>query len=377
MDNIQAIFNSFVIYGDFFTAEPYGNGHINDTYMVRTSQAGRDVKYLFQRINHHIFENPENLMDNISRICHHLQQKLRESKDSMASSHGLTVIPSVTGKPFVKDGDGAYWRCYLFIEDALGYDIIETEKQAFEAAKAFGQYQNLLSTLPGNRLFETIPDFHNTPKRYKYFQEVINKDPFFLVDGVKEEIAFFQSLENEISYFTDRVKSGVLPERITHNDTKLNNVLLDTQSGEAVCIIDLDTSMPGLAAYDFGDLVRTSTCPSAEDEKDLSKVIFQNNMFEALIHGYMSSAASFLTEEEVKSLVFGAILITYETGLRFLTDYLEGSIYFKSKYAEHNLVRSRTQMTLVKTLLRERESLEKITLSVFREISDSSIVPAS
>ncbi|MCK5202184.1 MAG: aminoglycoside phosphotransferase family protein, partial [Spirochaetales bacterium] len=166
-------------------------------------------------------------------------------------------------------------------------------------------------------------------------------------------------------------KNGVLPERITHNDTKLNNVLLDVETGEAVCIIDLDTSMPGLVAYDFGDLVRTSTCFSAEDEKDLSKVVFQKSMFEALVRGYLSTAASFLTEEEVKSLVFGGILMTYEVGLRFLTDYLEGSVYFKSKYPEHNLIRSRTQMTLAQAVMKKRDELEKLTMSVYREILQS------
>jgi len=377
MDTIEIVFNSFAIYGDFVSAEPYGNGHINDTYRITVSQGGRILGYLFQRINHHIFKNPEKLMDNISRICEHQQKKLRENDSAGASTNAMTLINSLDGKSFVKDEEGNFWRCYIFIENALGYDIIENEKQAFQAAKAFGQYQNLLSDLPGDRLDETIPDFHNTPKRFEYFQEVLNKDSFSLVEGVKDEIDFYLSFEKEISYFTDRLKNGVLPERVTHNDTKLNNVLLDTQSGEAVCIIDLDTSMPGLAAYDFGDLVRTSTCFSAEDEKDLSKVVFQRNMYEALIRGYLSTAASFLKEEEVKSLVFGGILITYEVGLRFLTDYLEGSIYFKSQYAEHNLVRSRTQMTLVKALLNERDILEEITLSVYEEICDSSVLSVS
>ncbi len=374
MNNIKNIFNSFNILGDYISSEPYGNGHINDTYKVFVSQGGATIHYLFQRINNHVFKNPENLMSNIERICIHLQYKIKKSYSQNASRSALSLVSSKEDKPFVLDETG-YWRCYLFIEDALGYDIIDTENQAFEAAKAFGTYQSLLSDLPGERLIETIPDFHNTPKRFQHFKEIIRLDTNSLADSVKKEIDFYLSFEKEISYFTDRLKSGDLPERVTHNDTKLNNVLLDVKSGKAVCIIDLDTSMPGLAAYDFGDLVRTSTCFSAEDEKDLSKVVFQKEMFESLITGYLSTASSFLTENEVKSLVFGSILMTYEVGMRFLTDYLDGNFYFKSKYTEHNLIRSRTQMTLVESLLQNRDELEEFTWSVYENMKKSKFCP--
>lgn len=373
MDNINQVFKLFSIYGDYVSSEPYGSGHINDTYKVTVSQGGREILYIFQRINHHIFKEPEKLMENIDRICKHLQEKLKSAYTQRASRNALTVIPSTDGKPYALHETG-YWRCYFFIEDALGFDIIESEKQAFEAAKAFGLYQNLLSDLPGERLFETIPGFHDTPKRFQHFKKVLAKDPVSLAATAEEEIDFFLSFEDEVSYFTDRLEKGDLPERITHNDTKLNNVLLDPGSFESVCVIDLDTSMPGLAAYDFGDLVRTSTCFTAEDEQYLTKVIFNKNMFEALIRGYLSSAASFLTEKEVESLVFGGILMTYEVGLRFLTDYLEGSVYFKSKYGDHNLVRCRTQITLAKALLKERESLEKLTMSIYEECKKSPLL---
>lgn len=366
MSSIEVVFNQFEIYGDFISSEPYGNGHINDTYKVVVSQGGTIINYLLQWVNHNVFKNPKELMDNIERICKHQTSRLKESKTIDASRKALTLIPSRDGKAFVKNEAG-YWRCYFFIEDALGYDVVETEKQAFEAAKSFGAYQNLLSDLPGERLYETIPNFHNTPKRFDYFKNVLKEDSLKLVKNVESEIAFFLSFEKEITYFTERVESGVLQERVTHNDTKLNNVLLDINSGDGVCIIDLDTSMPGLVAYDFGDLVRTSTCFSAEDEKDLSKVKFQKNIFEALVRGYLSTAATFLTVKEAESLVFGGILMTYEVGLRFLTDYLEGNKYFKSNYPEHNLIRCRTQLTLVKALVQEREYLEELTMSIYYE----------
>ncbi|MGL1890067.1 MAG: aminoglycoside phosphotransferase family protein [Spirochaetaceae bacterium] len=364
---LRSVFNQFNIYGDFISAKPYGTGHINDTYKLTVSQGGTKINYLLQWINHNVFKNPEELMFNIERICKHQNKKLKESLVDDASRKALTLVQSRDGKAYVKN-DSGYWRCYFFIEDALGYDIIETEIQAFEAARAFGSYQSLLSDLPGQRLFETIPDFHNTPKRFEHFKKVLKEDSLSLASSVKDEIDFFLSFESGVTYFTKRVESGILPERVTHNDTKLNNVLLDVKSGESVCIIDLDTSMPGLAAYDFGDLVRTSTCFSAEDENDLSKVKFQMNIFEALVRGYLSTAVNFLTVEEVKSLVFGGILMTYEVGLRFLTDYLEGNIYFKSHYPKHNLIRSRTQLTLVKQLVEERDNLEELTMSIYNAL---------
>jgi len=368
---IEEIYCLFDLYGDFVSAEPYGNGHINDTYCVSLSQGGTVVRYIFQRINHNIFKEPALLMENIDRICTHLQSRLHDESVSDASRRAMSLIAAHDGKAYVKDESGDYWRCYLFIEEALGHDIIENKDQAYMAARAFGQYQNLLSDLPGERLYETIPDFHNTPKRFRKFREVLQKDCFHNTENACDEIEFFLSMEGEISFFTDKLEKGILPERVTHNDTKLNNVLLDNRTGEGICIIDLDTSMPGIAAYDFGDLVRTSTCFSAEDEKDLNKVIFQKDLFEALIRGYLSSAAQFLTENEVRSLVFGGILMTYEVGLRFLTDYLEGNIYFKTKYEKHNLIRCRTQIKLTRKLLEERESLEELTWKVYKEMQQN------
>lgn len=356
--DLKGVFSQFRVYGDFIDARPYGSGHINDTFAVNCRQAGDPVRYILQRLNHHVFKDPVKLMDNVHRICTELHKRLEASGDPDASRRALTTVLSRGDLPYHRDSDGNIWRLYLFIEGAVGYDIIENEEQAFQAARAFGEFQKLLTELPGERLHETIPGFHDTPKRFRRFKEVLEADVMGLRATAAPEIAFFLSCEEEVSRLLDLHAAGLIPERVTHNDTKLNNVLIDEKSHQAVCVIDLDTSMPGLAPYDFGDLVRTSTSPAAEDEKDLAKVVLMPEMFKALTRGYLSTAADFLTPAERDNLVFGGKLMTYEVGLRFLTDYLEGSIYFKTKYPDHNLVRCRTQMTLVKAIEARQEELE-------------------
>lgn len=356
---VQEIFEAFETYGDFVSARPYGNGHINDTFAVVSEQAGRTVRYILQRINHHVFKKPVELMDNIHRICSETHRRLEEAGVPDASRRSLTTILNREGLPYHRDSDGNFWRLYLFIEDAVGYDIVENREQAYEAAFAFGKYQELLTELPGKRLFETIPGFHDTPGRFRRFNEVLGTDSKGRRGNVGKEIDFFLSYENQVASLTDKAAAGILPERVTHNDTKLNNVLIDQESHKAVCVIDLDTSMPGLAAYDFGDLVRTSTSPVAEDEQDSSKVKLLPEMFQALAEGYLN-AARFLTPAEVDSLIMGAKLMTYEVGIRFLTDYLEGDLYFKTAYPEHNLVRCRTQIKLIQSMEEQMQLLEDI-----------------
>jgi len=280
-----------------------------------------------------------------------------------ASRQALTTIPSLESLPYHRDEQGHVWRLYLFIEGAVGYDIIENEEQAYQAARAFGEFQKLLTDLPGKRLHETIPGFHDTPQRFSRFKEVVKADSQGRCEMAQEEIAFFLSYEDQVGQLLDLHRQGLIPERVTHNDTKLNNVLIDEKSHQAVCVIDLDTSMPGLAPYDFGDLVRTSTTTTAEDEKNVTKINFQVAMFKALTRGYLEAASSFLTPQEKDNLVFGGILMTYEVGLRFLTDYLEGDVYFKTKYGNHNLIRCRTQMTLVRLIEEKRVELEDFVRS--------------
>lgn len=366
--DVKEIFESFKLYGDYVSHAPYGSGHINDTFVVNVLQAGDPVRYLIQRINHNIFTQPEKLMDNIQRICDHLQKKLNEANDPDASRKSLTTIMTRDDKPFYVCPEGNYYRCYLFIEGALGYDIIENEDQAYQAARAFGDFQKLLVDIPGERLTETIPDFHNTPKRFEAFEAALAADKAGRAKDIEAEIQFLMDRKSDCSKLLDLNAQGLIPERITHNDTKLNNVLLDEKTAEATCVIDLDTSMPGLALYDFGDLVRTSTTPAAEDEKDLSKVDMQMNMFEALTKGYLSSAADFLTPSERENLVFGGKLMTFEVAIRFLTDYLDGDNYFKTHYEGHNLDRARTQIQLVKIIEEKQSEMEAFVQAEYERI---------
>ncbi len=356
--NLRQICGNFNIAGDFISAAPYGSGHINDTFAAVFSQGGTKVRYILQRINHNVFKNPVALMDNIDRVTSHLNTKLSSSGD--ASRRALSLIKSRDRLSYHLDAEGNCWRTYVFVENAKTYDIIETPAQAFQAAKAFGEFQGLLVDLPGGRLSETIPDFHNTPKRFEAFEKALSSDSLNRAKSAEAEIEFAMSRKNVGAVLLNLSREGKIPERITHNDTKLNNVLLDENTGEAVCVIDLDTVMPGLALYDFGDLVRTSTSPAAEDEKDLGKVKMQMHMYRALVEGYLSTAGGFLTKTEIAHLAFSGKLITLEIGLRFLTDYLSGDTYFKVHRAGHNLDRCRTQFKLVSLIEGQEEKMNEI-----------------
>jgi Ser/Thr protein kinase RdoA (MazF antagonist) len=313
-------------------------------------QGGKSVRYVLQRINHNIFRNPDGLMRNVERVCRHTQAKLAQVGRADASRRALTLVPTRDGRGWYVDPHGNHWRCYVFVERATGHDVIRNADQAFQAAKAFGAFQALLADLPGDRLIETIPNFHHTPSRYAAFAAALAKDAHGRAKEAAPEIAFAQARAHEVGTIVEAMARGEIPERVTHNDTKLNNVLLDNESQEGICVIDLDTVMPGSALYDFGDLVRTSTSPAAEDETDLSKVTMQLPMFAALVQGYLASAGGFLTPRERELLPFAGKLITFEIGLRFLTDWLEGDVYFKVKRPRHNLDRLRTQFKLVESI---------------------------
>lgn len=355
---IKTVSTHFDIWGDFLWSERYGSGHINDTYLAVFNQAGYQVKYILQRINTNVFKKPEELMENISRVLAHSKAKLKGQKD--ASRRALTLINTVAGKPYYIDGEGKYWRAYLFIDRARTYDVLETPEFAYQAAKAFGAFQKLLSDIPGARLHETIPNFHNTPSRLADFDRALAADALGRAAGAKAEIEFVQSHRAMAPKLLDLQAQGLIPERITHNDTKINNVMLDDESGEGICVIDLDTIMPGISLYDFGDLVRTSTSPAAEDEKDLSKVFARMEMFEALARGFLEGAGGCLTPAEIENMPFSGELITFEIGVRFLTDYLEGDKYFKTKREGHNLDRCRTQFKLVQSLQEQENKMNEI-----------------
>ncbi len=336
--------------GKVLSASPYGSGHINDTFVTVVEATPGPRRFVLQRINHLVFKQPDLLMENVERVCAHAHAKLRAAGVPDAHRRALRLIPTKLGQSWHIDALGNRWRCYDFIEGATGHDVVRSPAQAESAAKAFGAFQSLLADLPGDRLHETIPDFHHTPGRFARFQAALAADAHGRAAAAVPEIAFALARAHEVNVVVDALRDGTLPERVTHNDTKLNNVLLDDVTQEGVCVIDLDTVMPGSALYDFGDLVRTSTSPAAEDETDLSKVTMQLPMFEALVRGYLSSARGFLTPREKELLPFAGKLITFEIGLRFLTDWLEGDTYFKIKRPTHNLDRARTQFKLVASI---------------------------
>ena len=354
--DIAGVAGQFQILGDFISAAPYGSGHINDTYCAVFDQGGSPVRYIFQRINHNVFKNPVALMDNIFRVTSHLQSKYR----SEGSRRALTVISTRLGQSYYCDKAGNYWRAYIFIEQARSYDSVETTSQAFEAAKAFGGFQTLLADLPMPRLNETISGFHDTVKRFKALEAAIAGDVRDRVKLAGSEIDFAMRHKAIASVLLD----AGLPERVTHNDTKLNNVLLDDVTGEGICVIDLDTVMPGLVLYDFGDMVRTATCQAKEDETDLSKVQMQFPMFEALVRGYLAATGDFLTAGEKRQLAFSGKLITFEIGVRFLTDFLAGDVYFKVHREWHNLDRCRTQFKLVDSIEQQEDRMNKLVESL-------------
>ena len=364
INTVKDVKEQFEILGDFVSAAPYGSGHINDTLRVIINQGGAEIHYIFQRINENIFKCPPAVMENIERVTEHILKKIEAEGDTETTRHTLYLIKAADGKTYVRDDKGKYWRAYIFIEKAQTYDVIETPKQAYEAAKAFGQFQKDLADLAGARLHETIPDFHNTPQRFANLEKAVAKDIVGRVKDVQAEIDFVMKRKADVSKLTDLMAAGELPERITHNDTKLNNVMIDDTTGQGVCVIDLDTVMPGLVHYDFGDMVRTSTSPAAEDEKDLSKVTMQFHMFESLLRGYLSTAGDFLTPLERELLPFSGKLITMEIGIRFLTDYLEGDIYFKTHREGHNLDRCRTQFKLVESIEEQMDDMMKLLNSI-------------
>ena len=347
----------FELEGRFISAESFGNGHINDTYKALYRSGSSERRYIHQRINHKIFRDPAGLMENVDRVLTHLRAKLRGARD--AHRRTLSLVRAKSGAPFHKDEAGHYWRTYHFIEGARTFEVVENPRQALEAAKAFGRFQKLLADLPAPRLRDTIPDFHNTPKRFAAFVRAAEKDAGGRSKGAKKEVDFALKREPMTRVIEDLRKKGEIPERITHNDTKFNNVVIDDATGEALCVLDLDTVMPGLALHDFGDMVRTTTSASAEDERDLSKVEMQMPMFEALVQGYLGSAGDFLTEAEKRHLAFAGKLITFETGLRFLADHLEGDVYFKVHREGHNLDRARTQFKLVESIERQEAAMNR------------------
>lgn len=359
--NLSEVISQFNIAGSIASIQSHGSGHIHDTFqLVNTQKEHPD--YLLQRINHHIFKNVPLLMDNIRLVTKHLRMKLADIPGGDPEKEVLTLVSTRFSQCYYQDTAGNYWRMYYFLKNTITYDIVQTQQQAYEGGKAFGRFQALLSDLEVNQLHETIPNFHNIQSRLQLFRAAVQKDRVNRVKEVSAEIAFLENRAEAMGAILRLGESGALPLRITHNDTKFNNVLLNSQN-KAQCVIDLDTVMPGYVAYDFGDAIRTTVNAAAEDEKDLEKVSVNMDLFESFTKGFLDETRLLLSETEIASLAQGVLLLPYIMGLRFLTDYIDGDNYYKIHFPEHNLQRSRTQLQLVRKLEEVYPQLDRIILA--------------
>jgi thiamine kinase-like enzyme len=341
--HIIDVANQFLLEGSYESFEVHGNGNVNDTYLLKYISKGSLNRYTLQRINHEIFKDPRGLMENFCRVTEHLQKKFENSNSEFQS---LSLVRARDQRFFHVDKDGNFWRVTKFIDGGRSFDVPKDLSQAYQAAKSFGDFQYQLNDLPGKSLVETIPDFHNTKLRFEDFCSSVKRDSQQRLNLAGDLVDFAFSREN----LSNLISSSELPIRIVHNDTKLNNVLLHKTTGNGMCVVDLDTVMPGCVLHDFGDLARTAACSATEDEIDLSKVFFKLDTFEVITKGYLETTAQMLVKKEIEHLAISPLVITYELGLRFLSDFLEGDIYFKIKYPKHNLDRAKVQFKLLASM---------------------------
>ena len=342
MDKKQLVMQ-FQVEQEVASVEPFGSGHINHTYLAQMSEG---KKYILQGINTTIFKDTDQLMENILNVTSYLRKEI-ERTGGDPKRETLTVVLTKDGKSYFTDEDGGKWRVYEFIEGAQTFDAVESDEDFYQSAVAFGKFQAMLANFPADTLHETIPQFHDTAKRYRDFEKAVEADVKGRAAKVEKEIAFVREHSGEVSMLHDMLAKGELPLRVTHNDTKLNNIMIDADSHKAICVIDLDTVMPGLSAHDFGDAIRFGANTAAEDEPDTSKVSLSLKLFEIYVKGFLEGCGGRLTENEIKALPMGAKMMTLECGMRFLADYLEGDVYFKTSREDHNLDRCRTQFALV------------------------------
>lgn len=355
---LKEIFDSFRTEGSFMSGEPFGSGHIHDTFRVETLEKDSD-DYILQRLNNKVFRNIPQLQDNIERVTIHLRNKLLQIPGSDIKRECLSLIPSKEGRSWIVDDEGHYWRMYIFISNHHSYNVVDSNDKAYEGGKAIGRFQAMLADMPGSPLYETIPWFHNIEKRIETFRNKIQENPRGRVESISTEIEQFLTRAEDMKIILKLGETGKIPLRITHNDTKFNNILLD-ENDKALCVIDLDTVMPGYVHYDFGDAIRTAANTASEDEKDLSKVKMDINRFSAYAEGYLSETGSTLNDTEKEYLAFAPRLITYTIALRFLTDYIDGDNYFKIHHPQHNLQRARTQMKLMMSMEEHYGKMQEI-----------------
>ena len=338
------------------SCEKYGSGHINDTFLAVCENGSR---YILQRMNHEIFTDPEGLMETIESVTSFIKTKIEE-RGGDSKRETLNVVKTKEGKPYYKDEIGSYWRVYLFIEDATSFDQVKDKEDFYQSAVSFGNFQNLLAEFDASQLVETIPNFHNTPVRYETFMKAVEADVCGRAASVQKEIDFFINHKDDMALCANKLAAGELPLRVTHNDTKLNNIMIDNATGKGICVIDLDTVMPGLAVFDFGDSIRFGANTAAEDEQDLSKVSLDLELFEVYVKGYLEGCNGSLTDAEIEMLPYGAKTMTMECGMRFLTDYLEGDHYFRIHREGHNLDRCHTQIALVEDMEKKWDEMQQI-----------------
>ena len=356
--DLESLFKRFNAEGEYLAGYTFGTGHIHDTYKIETGKGSDD--YLLQKLNNSVFRDIAGLQDNISRVTDHIKQKLRQAGETDIDRKCLTLIKTRDGNTFHTDIKGNHWRMFLFIPDHHSFEVIQNIEQAYEGGKAIGQFQSLLSDLPGKRLRETIPAFHDVESRLKIFSEAIEKDTKSRAGKVSKEIRFILDRQEEMKTIPGLGKQGKIPLRITHNDTKFNNILFDCNSNRALCLIDLDTVMPGYVHYDFGDALRTAANTAAEDEEDLSKVGLNMKIYKSFTKGYLEETRRVLNENEIAHLSAGPALMAYIMGLRFLTDYIMGDVYYKIHKPSHNLIRARSQFRLIESFEEHRDKMKKV-----------------
>ena len=358
MRTIADIISHFRIDGSFTSSSIIGSGHINDSYLITTIPDSAP-NYVLQRINHQIFKDIPGLMNNILIVTRHIEAKIRSGDPAAQGFTALNLIPTNDYEYYYKDDDGNFWRMYNLIPETKSYDIVESPLMAYEGGRSFSIFQYFTADIPGDSLSETIPDFHDINKRLLTFHNIVRQDPVNRVKDVMKEIDFVKKGEEEMKTILLLGKAGKIPVRVTHNDTKFNNILFD-ENKKAVCIVDLDTVMPGYVLYDFGDAIRTGANMAAEDEPDLSKVKIDLELFEAYTRGYLSVASGFLNKKEKEYLAFSARFMTYIIGLRFLTDYIDGDHYYRIHFKNHNLQRARAQFRLLESMEENFDLMKEI-----------------
>lgn len=362
---LKNIIEAFPFNGELTSIESTDTGLINSTYMLTFSDGNQDFQYVLQKINTNVFKKPDELMSNIMNVTGFLRNKINLSGGN-AARETLTFLYTKDNSPYYLDENGGCWRSYIYISKCYTCDKIDSEVKAFRSGKAFGKFQRMLSDYPAANLFETIPHFHDTPSRYSDLKNAVDENLSGRLQEIQAELSFALDREKDASKLVDLAAEGKIPMRVTHNDTKINNVLFDSITNEAICVIDLDTIMPGLSLYDFGDSIRSGAVTSDEDEQDLNKYGLDINLFKSYTEGFLSEAGHALNEEEIANLAFSAKLMTLECGVRFLTDYLNGDTYFKTEYPEHNLVRCRTQFKLVEDIEKHMDEMNECVNEIYR-----------